>query len=259
MFIRWKEEWTMSLTTVLSVEVRPDRANAYESHVHELASKAVAGKEPFEWIAHQVIAGPIGTMHFVSEAPDWAALGAREPIEQLARRLLGENEGALLLDRIAECVVSRRFEIARDRADLSYPVASDDPPRANTLVSVIQARPGGDDACEELIRKVAQAIPLVKDPRRFTAYEAFVGPTRTYWIVTPLADMADLDRMLSPRDLLQKAFGAEGVLLHRTGFDAIERLERQLIVIRPELSNATWLGDVVGRRPRAAAAAAATH
>jgi hypothetical protein len=249
----------MSLTTVLTVEVRPDRLSAYESHVHELASKAVAGKEPFEWTAHQVIAGPLGTMHIVSAAADWAALGAREPIELLVRRVLGESDGALLLDRIAECVASRRFEIARDRPDLSQPLAPEDPPRANTLVSVMQARPGGDDACEELIRKVAQAIPLVKDPRRFTAYEAFVGPTRTYWIVTPLADMADLDRMLSPRDLLQKAFGAEGVLLARTGYDAIERLERQIIMLRPELSNATWLGDVVGRRAQPSAAARAAH
>ena len=249
----------MSLTTVLSVEVRPDRASAYESHVHELAAKAVAGKEQFEWTAHQVIAGPLGTMHFVSEAPDWAALGAREPIESLARRLLGDNEGALLLERIAECVVARRFEIARDRADLSQPVAPEDPPRANTLVSVIQARPGGEDACEELIRKVAQAIPLVNDPRRFMAYESFVGPTRTYWIVTPLAEMTDLDRMLSPKELLQKAFGADGVLLHRTGFEAIERLERQLIVLRPELSNAKWRGEVAGRRARTSTAARATH
>jgi hypothetical protein len=249
----------MSLTTVLSVDVRPDRASAYESHVHELATKAVAGKERFEWTAHQVIGGPLGMMHFVSEAADWAALGAREPIESLVRRLLGDNEGAQLLERFAECVVTRRYEIARDRADLSQPLAPDDPPRANALVSVMQARPGGEDACEELIRKVAQAIPLVKDPRRFMAYETFVGPTRTYWIVTPLAELTDLDRMLSPKELLQKAFGAEGVLLHRTGFDAVERMERQLMVLRPELSNAAWRGQATERRARPSAAARAPH
>jgi hypothetical protein len=245
----------MSLTTVLSVAVRPDRASAYEAYVHELAAKAVEKREAFEWAAQQVIAGPIGTIHFVSEVQDWATFAAREPLELLVRRVLGESEGTQLLERLAECVVSERFEIGRDRPDLSHPVAPEVPHRASTLVTVMQVRAGGEDACEELIRKVAEAIPRLDDPRRFTAYEAFIGPTRAYWIVTPLADVGDLDRMLSPRELLQRAFGAEGALVYRTGFEAIERLERQLIMLRPELSNATWLGEVVGVRPRPATAA----
>jgi hypothetical protein len=249
----------MSLTTVLSVTVRPDRASIYEAHVHQLAARAVATKERFEWAAYQVVAGPLGTMHFVSEVESWAALAARDPIELLVQRLLGESEGAQLLERVAECVVSERQAIGRDRPDLGHPIAANDPHRANALVTLMRVRPGGEDACEELIRKVAQAIPLVKDPRRFTAYETFIGDSRTYWIVTPLADIGDLDRMLTPRELLQKAFGAEGALVYRTGFDAIERLERQMTMLRPELSNATWLGRVVGLRPRPAAAAHAAH
>jgi hypothetical protein len=249
----------MSLTTVLSVAVRPDRASAYEANIHQLAAKAVGMKEPFEWAAYQVIAGPMGTMHFVSEVPNWTALAAREPVDLLARRVLGESEGAQLLERLAECVTSERFAIGQERPDLSHPVPADLPHRATGLITLMQVRPGGEDACEELIRKVAQAIPEVKDPRRFTAYQTFVGQTRTYWIVTPLADIGDLDHMLSPQELLQKAFGAEGALIYRTGFEAVERMERQLTMLRPELSNTTWLGQVVGLRPRAAAAAHAAH
>jgi len=249
----------MSLTTVLSVNVRPDRASVYEATVHELAAKAVQTKEPFEWATHQVVAGPIGTMHIVSEVDNWAALAAREPVELLVRRLLGDTEGAQFMQRASECVVSERFAIGRARPDLSYPIERDAPRRASALVSLIRARPGGDDACEELIRKVAQAIPEVKDPRRFTAYQTFIGESRTYWIVTPLADIGELDRMLSPQDLLHKAFGAEGVLIARTGFDAVERMERHMTMLRPELSNATWLGKVVGLRSRPAAAAHAAH
>lgn len=249
----------MSLTTVLSVVVRPDRASTYEALVHQLAAKAVATKERVEWAAHQVVAGPLGTLHFVSEVESWTELSAREPIELLVRRILGENEGAQLLERLAECVASERYEIGRDRPDLSHPLERNAPHRASTLVTLMQVRPGGEDACEELVRKVAQAIAQVKDPRRFTAYQTYVGDGRTYWIVTPLADIGDLDRMLSPHDLLLKAFGAEGALVYRTGFDAIERLERHITVLRPELSNATWLGKVVGLRHRPAAAAEATH
>jgi hypothetical protein len=249
----------MSLTTVLSVAVRPDRASAYEAYVHELAAKAVATKEPFEWAAHQVFAGRIGTMHFVSEAPNWAAIAEREPIELMIRRVLGDSQGAQLIERVAECVVSERFAIGRDRPDLSRPLPPDSPHRASAVVTLIQARPGGEDACEELFRKTAQAAPLVDDPRHFSTYQTFVGQSRTYWIVTPLADVADLDRMLSPQELLQNAFGAEGALIYRTGFDAIERLERQMTILRPELSNATWLGKVVGLRAQTAATMGAAH
>src|SRR5262249_23334780 len=224
-----------------------------------VAAKAVATKERFEWAAYEVVAGQLGTMHFVSEAESWAALAERDPVEVLVRRILGETEGGQVLERLAECVISERYAVARPPPDLSHPVAPDAPHRASVMVSLMQVRPGGEDACEELVRKVAQAIPLVKDPRRFTAYQAFIGDTRTYWIVTPLTDVGELDRMLSPQELLQKAFGAEGALIYRTGFDAVARLERQLTVLRPELSNATWLGKVVGLRPRLAAAAHAAH
>lgn len=249
----------MALTTVLTVHVKPERMGAYEAHVHRISDKAVTAKEPFEWAAYQVVAGRLGTIHFVSEVTSWTAYAQREPVELLIRRLMGETEGAKLLDQLAACILSERFVIGRDRPDLSYPVSPEVPHRAASLVSVMHVRPGGEDACEELIRKVAQAIPQVNDPRRFTAYESFIGDSRTYWIVTPLADVADLDTILSPRELLQKAFGAEGVLVHRTGFDAIDRLEREMNVLRPELSNAKWLGSVVGMRARPGAAAQAAH
>ena len=249
----------MALTTVLSVNVRPDRASAYEAHVHELANQARAKKEPLEWATYQVTAGRIGTMHFVSQAPDWTTFAAREPIEIFVRRVMGDSDGMQLLDRLAECVLSERFVIGRERPDLSCPVPPDAPRRANSMVTLMRTRPGGEDACEELIRKVAQAVPLVGDPRRYMAYETFIGQTRTYWIVTPLEDVAQLDRILSPQELLAKAFGAEGVLIHRTGLEAIENMERQLTVLRPELSNATWLGNVVGLREEQPAARHAKH
>ena len=243
------------LTTVLSISVRPDRSSAYEARVHRLADKAKAQQEPFEWAAYQTMAGTLGTVHFVSQCPDWATLGAREPVELLIRRLMGDTEGAQLIDQLNECVGAQRFIIGRDRPDLSYPPELNAPMRALGMVTVFRCTPGGQDACEELIRKVAQAIPLVRDPRRVVAYQTVVGDLRTYWAVTPLADLAELDTILPPAELLTKAFGAEGTLIHRTALDAIERMDRQLTVLRPELSNATWLGSVVfpAVRPRAAA------
>ena len=243
------------LTTVLSVSVRPDRSSAYEARVHRLADKAKSQKEPFEWAAYQTVAGALGTVHFVSLCPDWASLGAREPIEPFIRRLMGDTEGAQLIDQLNECVAAERHIVGRDRLDISYAPELDQPMRPIGMVTVFRCKPGGQDACEELIRKVAQAIPLVRDPRRFVAYQTVVGDLRTYWAVTPLANLAELDAILPPNELLTKAFGAEGALIYRTALDAIEHMDRQLTVLRPELSNAAWLGSVVfpAVRPHAAA------
>jgi hypothetical protein len=252
----------MSLTTVVTVGVRPEKAGTYEASVHHLVDRAKAAHEKMDWAARQEIAGNMGTIHFVSEVADWATLAAREPLPIFARRVLGDTEGAKFLDEIRECVLSRTYTIGRDRLDISQPPAPGAEHSAMSLVSLMRVRPGGEDACEELIRKVAQAIPKVKDPRRFVAYQTFAGNPRVYWVVSPLSDLADLDAMLSPQELLLKAFGAEGALIYRTGFEAIEHMERRITVLRPELSLATWADKVSGRwlqRGATAARPSATH
>jgi hypothetical protein len=235
------EEAAMSLMTVLSVSLRPDRFSLYEARVQRLAEKAVAKKEPFEWAAHQVMAGALGTIHFTSEARDWATLSTREPIDMLIRKIMGDTEGTQFIDQLSECVLSERYTIGQERTDLSYPPDQQSQMKPFGTVTIFRARPGGQDAVEELIRKVAHAIPQTKDPRRFMAYQTVMGDLRTYWAVVPLADVAELDAMLPLPELLHKAFGAEGALIYRSGIDAIERLERQLTVLRPELSNGAWV------------------
>ncbi len=239
----------MSLLTVVTVSVRPDKIRPYEELVHSLAEKAKSGHEDFEWAARQEISGNLHTMHFVSQAEDWATLASRESLAVFACRVLGDARGRQFLDGVNECVISRISAVARQRLDLSQPPSAGAEHTAISMVSMLQVRPGGEDAGEELIRKVAQAIPLVKDPRRFIAYQAFTGNPRLYWTVSPLQDLGDLDRMLSPQELLQNAFGAEGAMIYRTGFEAIERIERRLTILRPELSHTSWLGKVATRRP----------
>ncbi|HZP41182.1 MAG TPA: hypothetical protein VFD84_06695 [Candidatus Binatia bacterium] len=228
--------------------------------MQRLAQQADEQKEAFEWGAYQVVAGALGTLHFVSSAPDWATFAAREPIEVLVRRILGDTGGAQLLEELGQCIVAERYVIGRDRLDLSCPPPENAAHTAMATVATLQAKPGGEDACEELIRKVAQAIPQVSDPRRMMACQTFIGDPRVYWIVTPLADVADLDRMLPIEELLMKAFGAEGTLIHRTALAAIERFERHMTMFRPELSHASWAGSVIGLpSQRAAAARPAVH
>jgi hypothetical protein len=249
----------MSLTTVLSVNVRPDSFATYEAQVHAVAERAVSKKEPFEWTAHQVMAGRLGTIHFVSQAPTWAALAAREPIEVLIRRLMGDTEGTRILEQLGACIASEQYTIGQERADLAYPPPASEPHKPMGVVTLFRTRPGGQDALEELIRKAAQAIPAVKDPRRFRAFQTVIGNVGTYWVVSPLDSLADLDAMLPPGELLQRAFGAEGALIHRNALEQIEHTERSLTALRPELSNGAWVPSFIARVAKQASAHRPAH
>ena len=94
------------------------------------------------------------------------------------------------------------------------------------------------DPCEELIRKIAEAIPKVDDPTRFTAWQTLMGDRLTYGVAFPLSRISDLDERLSPAALLEKAFGSsEGSLIYRQGRQAISALQTSISVYREDLSN----------------------
>jgi hypothetical protein len=249
----------MSLTTVLSVNVRPDSMSTYEAQVHAIAEKAVSKKEPFEWAAHQVMAGRLGTIHFVSQAPTWSSLAAREPIEMLIRRLMGDSEGANILEQLGACIASEQYTIAQERPDLSHPSAATESQKPLSVVTVFRVRPGGQETLEEYLRTAGRAISVVQDPRRFRAYQTVVGDAGLYWVVSPLDSLAELDTILAPGELLQRAFGAEGMALHRNALERLEHTERSITALRPELSNGTWVPSFIARVAKQTSAQRTAH
>jgi len=105
-------------------------------------------------------------------------------------------------------------------------------------VTTVRTRPGGQEAVEELLRKISEAIPKVDDPARITVFQAVIGDLRTYWTVRPLRELADLDRQRLPARLLTDAFGAgEGGLIFRSAMEAMESAERAIVRYLPELSH----------------------
>jgi hypothetical protein len=228
----------MSLTTVLSISVRPDKISTYEEGVRKLVEKATQQKDAFHWGAYQTIGGDLGWIHFVSECEDWAALGRRDVMPPaLALRLFNEKEGRQLVDQLTSCVRAMRQTVSRDRPDLSYAPDRAQPPEPFAVVTLVRAHPGKRDECEEMIRKLAEAIPKVGDPSRMRCYQTLVGDLRTYWTVRPFRQLADLDTWMPPEQILTKAFGSsEGGLVFRAGTEAMERTERSITMLRPELS-----------------------
>ena len=51
-----------------------------------------------------------------------------------------------------------------ERPDLSYPAEFEQRAFPAALVTLVRAQPGKQEACEELIRKVAEAIPKLGEP-----------------------------------------------------------------------------------------------
>ncbi len=228
----------MPLRTVLSERIRPERLRRYEELVQRVAKKAVQKKEAWRWTAHQTAFGELDTIHYVSESADFSAIGARGLTDELVRRVMGEKEGNEILEQASECVLSRQQIIGMERPDLSYPPDRRDRTHPAAVVTTIRARPGGQEGCEELIRKIAEAIPKAGDPARLLAFQTLVGDLVQYWTVRPVESLSDLDRQLQPADLLNKAFGAaEGGLIFRTGLEAIQEVRRQIVLYREDLSN----------------------
>ncbi len=228
----------MSIVNVLSVEVRPDELRKYEGLCHELSEQARNRHDPMHWTAHQTRIGGSGALHFVLRAGGFADLDAIGAPEEMFARVLGEKRALDWQKKIDECIVGQRQEISIERPDLSYPPADPAYTAPLAVVTVARARPGQQDICEELIRKVAEAIPKVDDPARMTCYQTVLGDLAQYWTVRPLESLAELDRQLPPGDLLNQAFGpSEGGLIFRTGLEAMQAVERQIIAYRPELSN----------------------
>jgi len=233
----------MPLTHVLTVRPRPEKARTYEDIVQRIAERARSTGEKFRWTTHHTIHGAPPAYHFVSEAPDWTTLGASDVTAvAFVMRLFGSKDGQKVRDELAACAGETESVIGRDRPDLSC--LSDEPELARgrapfALVTRIVARAGHQDAVEELIRKIAEAIPKVDDPTRMATHQVMIGPLRSYWTVRPLMGLGDLDAQALPADLLTRAFGTgEGGLVFRSGTEAIEHSVRTIAALRPELSNA---------------------
>jgi hypothetical protein len=228
----------MALWTRLAHSVRPEQLQSYEDRVRRLAAQAQTRKEAFQWSAYQTAFGDLGVFYYVSQAQAWSEIDARGTPQELVRRVLGEKEGQKWLEELGGCLLSATQIVSVDRADLSY-----EPDRAPRLapfavVTVSRVRPDGQEAFEEFIRKLAEAIPKTGDPARIQTRQTLVGNLREYAIIRPVERLSDLDAQLQAADLLTKAFGAaEGGLLFRTGFAAIEHAERRIVARRDDLSN----------------------
>jgi len=230
----------MPLSNVLSVRIRPEQQLRYGELIRQLATRAVEKKDGFRWTAHQARFGTQGPLlHFVSECADYAALAKRGTPIEMFERVLGAKAAAEWQQELLGCTLEQRNTLSTDRPELSYPPDRTGPAaHPLAVVTTVRVRSGGQEAVEELFRKLSEAIPKVDDPARIVVYQPVIGDLRQYWTVRPLRDLAELDRHRVPARLLTDAFGAgEGGLIFRNAMEALESAERAIVAYLPELSN----------------------
>ncbi len=229
----------MPLANVLSVDIRQGHRRRYVALCHELAESAKTTHDPLQWTTYETRIGRTNRIHFVIGAADFTEMDKLGTPEEMFGRVLGENRALEWMDEVESYVENQRQEISVDRPDLSYVPSATDRTSPLALVTVVQARPGQQESCEELIRRIAEAIPKVNDSAQIMTYQTVIGDLSRYWTVRPLELLADLDKQLPPSQLLNEAFGAaEGGLIFRSGLEAISIVDRNIVDYRPELSNA---------------------
>jgi hypothetical protein len=224
---------------VNSVNLRPDRIRQFDQTISELAGQARGEKDAWRWTAHQTLFGNVQAVHFAYETEDFAALETLGRVDELWSRVLGETRGEELFQKTNECIESSQHTVSIDRPDLSYPPENPQPadfPLAS--LTILTVRSGQMEACEELIRKVAEAIPKTDDSARIVTFQTMYGDLRQYWTVRPVHNLAELDGQKPTPELLNRAFGtSEGGLIWRTGTEAIQEARREITAYREDLSN----------------------
>ena len=79
---------------------------------------------------------------------------------------------------------------------------------------------------------------ISEEPARMHTLQIVIGDPQLYWTVRLLESLDLLVSQLQPAALLDKAFGAaEGGLIFRIGFEAIDHVERTMTMYRDDLSN----------------------
>jgi hypothetical protein len=214
-----------------------DKQAEWLEQMAETAARAREQDEAIRWNTSQVAGGELGCFYVGLQSESLAEAAGRDDVPALLGRLFGEEKGAKRLAHAAACLASAETMMLRDRPDLSYPAEEGAVPAA-LVVTRITVRPGQQDACEELLRKIAEAVPKTGDPRRFTTWQPLIGDLRTVGSVRSVGHLDELDQVLPPPELLEQAFGpAEGGLIYRAGLEAIEDIRAELCLPRPELSN----------------------
>jgi hypothetical protein len=227
----------MSITTVARYQIKPDKTLDFESGLLEISNRANEANDPLIWTTAQIVGGELGAYDIVVPHESLSEASSADNPQVLVGRLFDADRAQSLMTTISASIESVNLSIVRDRPELSYPSEAGPGEMIAAVITQAITRPGHRLAAEELMRKVAEAIPKTDDIRRFTCYQPLIGNLRELAAVRPVYDWAELDQATPVEELLNQAFGtSEGGLIFRQGMEAFESLESELARVRRDLS-----------------------
>jgi len=227
----------MSILNVIRYQIRPEKTLEWEGAIAEVTARANERNDPLLWNTLQIMAGKIGAYVIAIPSESFGAAVGMERADALVARLFESADAERLLVAVTSAIQSVERVILRDRPELGYPAEDDAGEMRAAVVTRAVVRPGHREACEELFRKVAEAIPKTDDVRRFTTYQPLVGDLRELATARPIRELTELDQATPVEGLLNQAFGAaEGGLIFRQGIEGFESLTSEVLSVRTDLS-----------------------
>ncbi len=236
----------MSILTIVSYSVHPERAAIFEEALAQVAERAREVSGALRWSTGQVICGDLGHYEISMRSESVAEAAQRATASAMLGRLFDAREAQRLLGDLSQSIREGRTSMLRDRTDLSYaPELTSQLPVAWVILRALIRR-GSHEACEALFTHTAEAIPKVGDPRRFDVWQPVIGNLLEIIAVRPIFELEQLDTIESLSVLLQKSLGKSyGSKIHRNGLAAFDETESTLLAYREDLSN-RGSGEPVG-------------
>lgn len=228
----------MSILTIVSYAIRPERAAAFENALEAVARRAAEDSHGLRWTTGQVICGELGR-YLISMRSESVAEAARRPSAlSLLGKLFEADEAERMLTALAQSIREGRTQLLRQRPELGYnPDPRTEPPTAWVVLRGLMRR-GNQEAAEALLSQAAEAIPRIEDPRRYEVWQPVIGNLLEIYALRPIFDLAELDTIESLSLLLQKAFGKSyGTKVHRNGMASFDETETTLVAYREDLSH----------------------
>lgn len=197
--------------------------------VNTLRSKKV----PISYVG-TVAASGAPQFWFIGGAPSFAALGGLDAIYQGNKSLLKQLD--TLMAREAKYVIDVQTTLLAYRADLSHRPMFIAPETRHFWVTILQVRPGQDEAFGALMGAFIKAYDAAQLPTPWVTYQLMAGgDAPAYYLFMPMETYAALDEDLQNMKALGPQLSAVPDLSARMA-GAVSRMESHVLTISPQIS-----------------------
>lgn len=234
--------WAQNLDTntapkylwIATDNIKPDGNHEAYGKIGKLFKEVMPAD--FRWIAEFPVAGNANQITYVS------FLDSADKLEKMLAAGNKANtdlikQDAALWNQANTAIASTQLWLAKFNPDLSINADKVDPPKSMRFhVEAVQVRPGSEAQLEDLIKEVRALHAKAGDDVKVMVFNIIAGEgTPGYFLVMPMATLADLDKPSSPEF---KALMSPVMKKHFDDVvrDSIVKYSSTLFMVDPSLS-----------------------